>query len=280
MLPAVEVREDQDVGVAAQLAVRQFAGGDFGDQSGVHLQFAVEVRVELSFQGFLFGEGGGGLDLAHRGMRGAAFGGEGEQGDPGADAEQMPGKLRGGNGDVGELLDRRLFDDVAVRHEQHAILAQARVFDLHHQATGDAAGVRGGFDGLEERPQHAGGDLTGAGDKAIRLVHGEHHGAEVVGLEHGLARLEALHALARVVAQQLEPAREVVQVLALGRVDDADAFERDVQGVGRFLDPGPVAEQNRAPRAAANGTGGRPGARAAPCLPGRQSASDAAAVSR
>ena len=68
----------------------------------------------------------------------------------------MPGKLSGGNGDVGKLLDGRVFDDVAVRHEQHAILAEARVLHLHHQATGNAAGVRGGLDGLEERPQDAG----------------------------------------------------------------------------------------------------------------------------
>ena len=105
--------------------------------------------------------------------------------------------------------------------------------------------MRGGFDGLKERPQHAGGDLAGAGDKAVRLVHGEHHGAEIVGLEHRLARLEALHALALVVAQQLEPAGEIVQILALGRVDDADAFEGDVQRIGGFIDPGPVAEKNR-----------------------------------
>ena len=128
---------------------------------------------------------------------------------------------------------------------KHAVLAQARVFDLHHQATGDAAGVRSGFDGLEERAQDAGGNLAGAGDKAVRLVHGQHHGAEIVGLEHSLARLEALHALAGVVAQPLEPAREIVQILAFGGVDDADALERDVEGFGGFGDPRPVAEEDR-----------------------------------
>ena len=163
----------------------------------------------------------------------------------------MPGKLRRGHRDVRKLLDGRLFDDVAIRHEQHAILAKARVFDLHHQATGNGAGLRGGFDGLEERPQNAGGDLAGAGDKAIRLVHRQHHRAEVVRLEHGLARLEALHALARVVPQQLEPAREVVQILALGRVDGADALEGDVQGFGGFSDPRPGRPAESAPRVAA-----------------------------
>src|ERR1019366_4414177 len=44
----VEVGEDEDVGVAAQLAVGQFAGGNLGDERGVGLEFAVEVRFELA----------------------------------------------------------------------------------------------------------------------------------------------------------------------------------------------------------------------------------------
>ena len=154
----------------------------------------------------------------------------------------MTGKLRGGNRDFSKLLDRRVFDDIAVRHEQHAILAQARVFDLHHQATRNAAGMRSGFDRLEERPQHAGGNLACAGDKAIRLMHGQHHGAEVIGLEHGVAGLEAFHAFALVLAQPLEPAREVIQLLAFRGVNGADAFEGDIEPVGNFSDSGLVAE--------------------------------------
>ena len=61
----------------------------------------------LRLQRFLFGEGGGGLDLAHRGMRRAAFGGEGKQGDARADAEQMPRQLGGGHSDIRKLLDGR-----------------------------------------------------------------------------------------------------------------------------------------------------------------------------
>jgi hypothetical protein len=69
------------------------------------LEFAVELRVNASFQGLSFGQGGGGLDFAHRRMRGAAFSGKREQGHPGAHAEQVPGKLRGGHRDVRKLLD-------------------------------------------------------------------------------------------------------------------------------------------------------------------------------
>src|ERR1035438_7623823 len=152
----------------------------------------------------------------------------------------MPGKLRGGDGDVGKLFDRGGFDHVAVGQEENAVLAEARVFDLQHHATAKRADVRRGFDGLKERAQAGGGDLTGAGDKAVRLVHGEHHGGEVVGLEHGVAGLESSHAV--VVTQELEAAGEVVQLLAFGWVDGADAFEGDVERIGGFGDPGPVAE--------------------------------------
>src|ERR1035441_6006027 len=75
----------------------------------------------------------------------------------------MPGKLRGGDGDVGKLFDRGVFDHVAVGQEENAVLAEARVFDLQHHATAKRADVRRGFDGLEERSQAGGGDLAGAG---------------------------------------------------------------------------------------------------------------------
>ena len=45
--------------------------------------------------------------------------------------------------------------------------------------------------------------------------------------------------------QALEPPRELVQLLALGRVDDADPFEREVESRGGFPDARPFAEQDR-----------------------------------
>src|ERR1039458_2352626 len=97
----------------------------------------------------MLGEGGGGLHFADGGMRGAALGGKGEEGDARAHAEQMPGKLRGGDGDVGKLFDGGVFDYVAVGQEENAVLAKARVFHLQHHATAKRADVRRGFDGLE-----------------------------------------------------------------------------------------------------------------------------------
>ena len=64
----VEVGEDQDVGVAAQLAAGQLSGGDFGNQRGIHLEVAVKLRIQLGCERFLFGQGAGGLHFARRGM--------------------------------------------------------------------------------------------------------------------------------------------------------------------------------------------------------------------
>src|SRR5581483_3957052 len=46
-------------------------------------------------------------------------------------------------------------------------------------------------------------------------------------------------------AQGGEAAGEVVEVLALRGIDDADAFERNVQLLRELFDPGAVAEQDR-----------------------------------
>ena len=78
----IKVREDQDVCVAAQFAVGQFAGGNLGNHRGVHLELAVEVRLDLSLQGLMFGQRGGSLDFAHRGVAAAPLGGEREERHP------------------------------------------------------------------------------------------------------------------------------------------------------------------------------------------------------
>ena len=81
-----------------------------------------------------------------------------------------------------------------------------------------------------------------AGHEPVRLVHGHHHRPEIIRLEHRLARLAFLDALAA--AQNAEAAREILQLLALGGVDDADAFEREVQVRGDLFDLRAVAQQD------------------------------------
>ena len=130
-------------------------------------------------------------------MPGTAFRGKGEQGHPRTHSEEVARQLGGGNRYIRQLFHRRVRDNAAVRHEQHAILPQARVLQFHHQATGSGDGLRGDLDDLKQRPQHAASALVGAGYEAVRLVHRDHHRPKIVGLEQGLPRLEAFQAFYR-----------------------------------------------------------------------------------
>ena len=106
MLPELRSGKIRTFALAGHLAVGHLARGNFGHQRGVRLQFAVEIRLEPFASAFFWARAVAAWMRADDGMHGAALGGEGEQGDARADAEQMPGKLRGGDGDVGELIAR------------------------------------------------------------------------------------------------------------------------------------------------------------------------------
>ncbi len=98
------------------------------------------------------------------------------------------------------------------------------------------------LDDLEQRAQHAAGDVGRAGNQAVRLVHRQHHRAEIIRLQHRLARFVGAQAL--FAAQRIKPLHEIFQVLARGGIDDADAFERNVQVRRDFLDFRVVAEHD------------------------------------
>ena len=103
-------------------------------------------------------------------MSGAAFGGEGEEGDAGAYAQEQAGQLGGGDGNVGKLLDGGFGDDAAIGHEKNPIVPKTGVFDLHDHATGNGGGFRGDFDDLKEGAEDAAGALIGPGDIAVGLM--------------------------------------------------------------------------------------------------------------
>ena len=130
----------------------------------------------------------------------------------------------------------------------------------------------------KKRTQDAAGDLVGAGDQAIGLMHGDHHGAVVIGDEQGFAGFLGLHALGP--AQGGEAARKAFEVLAFGGVDDADAFERDVQALGGFLDFGAVANKDGNAEPQRMKLTGRLQAHEVPCPRGKQSAWGAAVIFR
>ena len=54
----------------------------------------------------------------------------------GRTSKKLPRKLSGGNRDIRQLFDGGFGNDAAIRHEQNAILAEARVLHLHDHATG------------------------------------------------------------------------------------------------------------------------------------------------
>ena len=150
-----------------------------------------------------------------------------------AHAEHVPREPRRGNRDVRELIHGRLGNDAAVGHEQHALFADARVLDLHHHAARNGADVRRGLDDLEQRPQHAAGDVRRPGNQAVRLVHGQHHRAVEIRLQHGFARLGLAQALFR--GARDRGVGEIFQVFARGGIDDAHAFQRNFQILRRRL---------------------------------------------
>ena len=132
----------------------------------------------------------------------------------------------------------------------------------------DAVGdVRRRFDDLEQRPQQAADDVRGAGNHAVGLVHRQHHRAVIIRLEHRLARLVGAQPL--FAAQRMKALGEILQILALGGIDDADAVERNVQAPARRPSPWPRRRARWARPAAARKTAARPAKCAAPRLPGK-----------
>jgi hypothetical protein len=61
-------------------------------------------------------------------------------------------------------------------------------------------------------------------------VHRHHHGAEIIRLQHRIARFGSAHPL--FAAQPEQTIRKIVELFARGGIDDADAIERKVQAFG------------------------------------------------
>ena len=104
----------------------------------------------------------------------------------------MPRELSSGDSDISELIRGRLRYDTAISHKQNAVFAKLRVLHFHDLAARSGGALRRDFHNLEQRAQHAAGCGAGAGDKAIGLVHREHHGAEIIRLQNGFTRFGEL----------------------------------------------------------------------------------------
>lgn len=113
----IEVGEDEDVGFSSDGAVGGFDGGDFGDECGVGLEFAIDFGWELLGDEVLAGECGGCDDAVDVFILGAAFCGVGKHGDAGGLTGDLTGEASGFDGDVGELFDGGFGDDGCVCEE-------------------------------------------------------------------------------------------------------------------------------------------------------------------
>ena len=103
--------------------------------------------------------------------------------------------------------------------------------------------MRSHFYDLKQRPQHAAGGGIGAGDKTIRLLHGEHHGAKIIGLQNRFARFRKLQAFTT--TQGGEAAREIIKIITFSGIDDANPLHRNIQVFGELFDFGAVTQKNR-----------------------------------
>ena len=74
----VQIWKNQDRRMTGNLAFRQFARGDFRDQRGVHLQFAIKIRLDLVFRGLLYRQCRRCLHATDGWMVRTAFRGKGE----------------------------------------------------------------------------------------------------------------------------------------------------------------------------------------------------------
>jgi len=77
MLPAFKSGKIRTLARPATTLSGSFARGDFRHECGVHLEFAVEISVEIGVAGFLLGESGAAWTLPMDGWVALALGGVG-----------------------------------------------------------------------------------------------------------------------------------------------------------------------------------------------------------
>ncbi len=168
---AVEVGEDEGVGVSGDGRAGGFAGGDGGDEGSVGLEFAVDAEL-----GGAFGDDAEGfLDFGNGGVRGTAFGGEREKGEGGLFLHDGADAGGGGDGDFGELDGVGVDVDGAVGKGVDAFGGAEE-----HDA-GDGTDAGGGADAVEGGADGVGGGVSGAADEAVGVTGGDHEG----GVEEG-----------------------------------------------------------------------------------------------
>ena len=172
--------------MAGDETIGGFAVGEFGEESGIGLEFAIDLHFETLVADFLASEGGGGGHFARGSEIGARFCGEAEHGDTGFIASHLAADCARLDGDFGELFHGGLGDDGAIGKEHHPAFSVARVGEIEHHAGGDRGSGGERFDELNQGAEGTTGGFAGTGDEAIDEGILDHHGGEVMGITEEL----------------------------------------------------------------------------------------------
>ena len=211
VVPGVQVRKDEDGGGARDLALGQLGSGDTGVDGGIVLDGPLDLEIGPQLLGAARG-------LAHPFHIGAAAGlpgRVGEHGHAGLDPER-PGRLAELMAMSASSSASGLGTTAQSRVDQHA------VFQAHEEDAGDDRPAGLGADDLEGGADRLGGGVRGAGDHAIGPAGVDHHGSEVVHVQHRFAG--GVERDAAALAQLLVDARELLVEAGLARIDDLQAF--------------------------------------------------------
>jgi len=229
--------------LAGDETIGGFAVGEFGEESGIGLEFAIDLHFETLVADFLAGEGGGGGHFARGSEIGARFCGEAEHGDAGFIASHLAADCAGLDGDFGELFHGGLGDDGAIGKEHHPAFSVARVGEIEHHAGGDGGSGGEGFDELNQGAEGATGGFAGPGDEAIDEGILDHHGGEVMGITEELGG--GIGAEVVVAFEFFESGDESGEFGGSGGIDDADVIDVDFFLEGDGFDLEAFSENDR-----------------------------------
>ena len=236
----LEIREDEHVGVAGDLAARRLLLAHTRNESCVGLQLAVDLqrRVKLLGQGCC-------LDhlVAHL-MLCTAFRRERKHGHArvGKASHRACG-LRRAYGNLCQLSGIRHRSDGHVANHENAVLTVLRGLGDHQHGATYAGDARRALDNLEGRTQRVAGCAERTGYLSVGIAALDDEASEIEGVEHLLLSLLQSHAL--LLPQFEEQLGIFFAFLTRGRVNQrslVDVLQSEL--VGQCVDLVDIAEQD------------------------------------
>ena len=208
MLPLLRSGKTEHVGLPGDEAARRLARGEDGVERGVGLHFAVDLDVHDA--GSLAGAGGALLDLLPRQRRAAAMrwaAGElrAALGRKTRASPRAPGRRAAGNRARPRAgrwwrVARRVGSGITAPSAKNSTPSSptARSGSSHDHAAEDRAHLRQRLEHLEQRAQQPAGIFARAAHQAVGQAVLDHHRAEIIRVDHDLARIVDAEALVAV----------------------------------------------------------------------------------